>query len=169
MAVSTLLYCSSDDVEDRLSTTGVDLRTDDAPPTALGNVLKRAATKVNQYLLLHYTAPSLQASDWVNQTATSLATFYLCERRGNAPPASVAADYDEAMDDLKLIRKGVFAVPEIARRRQSAPVLSNISIRMRPQPHPRVSATRSVNTGGAPEGYTQRIDLTEVGLLDWQI
>jgi phage gp36-like protein len=154
-------YCTLDDLSDRLSAEGVNLRLDDVPPTASGNVLRRTANKINQFLLRQYTAANLATSDIVNELAISIGVYYLCTRRGNPAPESVIAAYEEALDDLASIRRGQTDIGDIARRRQSAPVMDNVRIRLRPNPHAVVSTSRSTTTGGTPSGYTQHNDLIE--------
>ena len=153
--MATTAYCTVDDLRNRLSAVGVSLRADDTPPTTLGDVISRASSKINQYCLPRYTAINLAASDWTNEVATTLAVFYLCTRRANPPPQSAAFDYKEAIEDLKLVRRGQLNVPDVAMRRAAAPVLSNVHIQLHPVPHTRVEKVRST---GTVTDYPQKVD-----------
>jgi phage gp36-like protein len=157
----TIAYCTSDDLEDRLSEAGVTLRTDDSPPTSYGNAILRASSKINQFLLRQYTEANLAASDIVTDYASTIATYYLCTRRGNPAPDSVIAEYREAIEELKLIHAGGMDVSDIGRRKSSAPVMDNNRVRLRPDPHAVVMRSRSTTTGGRPEGFVQHNDRIE--------
>lgn len=153
--MATTAYCTEDDIENRLSTTGVTLRTDDTPPTALGDVIDDASTLIDEHCRLRYTPAVLAASDWVNQRATDLAACLLCERRGNPPPASIQRKHDRAMERLELVRRGLLQIPDVGMRKSEVPVLSNQRVRL--DPHPRVQTQKSKSTG-TQEGYKTNND-----------
>ena len=154
----TQAYCQLGDLQDRLSALGVSLRTDDAPPDAYGNAILRAGVTIEQYCGPRYSLPSLLGNDWVTQTATTLAVKHLCGRRGNPVPQSLLDDYKEAMEELKQVRKGQLPIFGAAVRRQGCPVMSNVRVRLRPEPHSRREPARSTTTGGRPTDYTVHQD-----------
>jgi hypothetical protein len=63
------------------------------------------------------------------------------------------------MDRLEKIRLGLLAVPNLPIRKEMAPVMSNVRIRLDPFPRTVVEQT---NSTGKPEGYNQHTDA-----LDW--
>lgn len=156
MAVTN--YCTEDDLADRISQEGINLHTDDIPPDDLGAVIERASSKINQYCLRRYTAAKLALSDWVQETAADIAVYFLCSRRGNSPPGSVADAYEEAIKELEQIRRGAVQIADIPARKVTAPQMSNVNIRLRPTPHTRVQPGRSTNK---PTDFVQRNDLED--------
>lgn len=151
-------YCSLTDLQDRLSDEGVNLRLDDKP-TVYSKVINRASTKIDQYCRPRYTTANLAVSDWVKEAATTISVFMLCGRRGNPPPAAIAADYEELIDWLKLIASGARNLPDVPMRKTEVPVLSNVRTRL--DPFPRTVVEPKISTGKA-EGYKQHADR-----LDW--
>lgn len=165
------LYCDRSDVEDVLSAAGVQSRLSDGPPSAddLGSCLKDAAIFINQHAALMYPISQLVLSNWVNFTAKHIAAHLLCIRRGNPAPSSVREFYDAAVEDLKDVKKGLDVIYDALPGRANVPVMSNMSMRLRPFMHSRVQAKRSA--GHAPTDYSQRRDMTdpaEYGAADYQ-
>ena len=158
----SVVYCSADDILDRLSASGVKLRNDDRPPHRHGNALARASRIVDRFCLRVYSQATLQANEWVQFVTADIATYLLCARRGNPVPGSVAEFYQMAMTDLKDIYKGRADIPGAAKRRTSAPVMSNVTSRLIPNPHTRVVKARSTTTGGTPTDYQQVQDFSEI-------
>jgi len=162
MAVTIL--CTVGNIQDRLSAAGVTLRADDNPPSAYGDVMKRASVWVMKYLTKRYppSKVDLSQSDHANLIASDIATFFLCIRRGNPAPAPVAALFKMAADELKEIRSGQADLFDVAAARPSAPVMSNVRVPLQPQPHARVTRARSTTTGGTPSDYAQHGDLSQL-------
>lgn len=159
MAVTA--YCDIDDVRDRISKEGVELRVDDIPPSDYGGVIDRASRVIDRYLRRRYAPATLAASEDVSDLATSLATYFLCTRRGNPAPGSVAFDYEEAMVYLKEIRFGGADLADVAERRAAAPTMSNIRVRLRPEPHSVVVPAKSSRLGGVRTRRRQRQDQSQ--------
>lgn len=165
MAVTT--YCTQDDISDRLSETGVDLRIDDSPPSTLGRVLERAAVMVNRYCQTRYTVAQLAMSDHVRELAADIATYYLCIRRGNPAPPYLVDLFNDAKEALAQINQGVLQLPDIAQTRPAFPAMSNPMVAARPTLHARVQTRRSV---GKQSGRTIRKDIRDPLLYgDYQI
>lgn len=162
--MATTAYCTSDDIANRLSSTGVTLRTDDTPPDTLGDVITDASTQVDEHCRLLYTPANLAVSDWVNQRATDIAAVLLCERRGNPVPGSLMRKYERALERLEQVRLGTLQIPDVPARLVAAPVMSNVREQLNPQPHTRVR--KSTSTGQAA-GYVQRVDRYDA--LDYTI
>lgn len=155
----TVLYCALQDVQNRLSADGVTYRTDDSPPTLLGDVLTDASSQIDEHLYFLYDPAQLVTSDWVRERTADIATFLLCERRGNPVPVGIAAKFERTMDRLEKIRLGLMAVPNLPVRKEMAPVLSNVRVQLVPFPHTVVERS---NSTGTPQGYTSHDDV-----LDW--
>lgn len=129
------LYCSSDDVDALLSQEGVDLRLDDDESDAISATeetrlttwaLNYATSRVNDYALGRYLAANLDNNWTVNHWATVIAARYLCVRRGNPLPKSIAELYKEVMADLKALKAGEYQLGDIAERVLNSPSWSNL-------------------------------------------
>jgi phage gp36-like protein len=154
-------YTDLEAVRDRLSREGVDLRLDDLPPSADGDVIDRASIRIDAYLRRRYAPSQLDASDHALELATTLATYFLCTRRGNPAPGGVAADYEAALKELEMLRDGSIDLSDVPARRQAAPAMSNVRVKLRPEPHSRVVPARSSKLGGVAARRQQRQDNTQ--------
>lgn len=152
--MATYSYCSVSDLNRRLSTAGIDLRVDDDTTTA-GTAITDASTEINGYCQTRYDPVSLAASAWIRKKCTDIATFFVCERRGNPPPGSVKRAYDQAIEDLKLVESGTKKIADAPGRKTSVPVLSAPRIQLIPYPRTVIEQSRST---GNPEGYPQFTD-----------
>lgn len=142
-------------VADRISQDGIDLRVDDVPPDEMGNVLALADQEVYWYLLEQYSDTVLATSDLVMGWADDAATLFLCERRGNAPPAGTVTRWERTREKLEQVQLGRRKIPRLPRRKGNAPVLSNLRPTLRPMPRVVVEKNRST---GTPADYTQTTD-----------
>lgn len=164
--MSEATYCTLTDVYNRLSREGVDLRLDDAPPDVDADVLDDAASIIEEFCRVQYAPAQLSASRWVNQRCTDIASYLLCERRGNPVPKSIERSWRQYVDNdgrpgrLDLVRKGSLQIPDIPMRKEMVPRVSTMRTRLDPV-GPRAVVEKYRSTGTA-EGYKQRTDSTEV-------
>lgn len=161
----TTAYCTQNDITNRLSVDGVTYRTDDDPPTDLGDVIVDACSQVDEYLFSQYDPIQLAQSDWVRSRAADIAAYLLCERRGNPVPPGIAAKFERTLERLERVRLGVICVPNLPMRKELAPVLSNVRVVLTPWPHTVVERN---NSTGKPTGYDQHNDPMDFG-YDYQI
>lgn len=148
-------YCDRDDIEDVLSATGVDLRIDDNPPDTLGEVIERASADVFQYCGQIYTDANILNSNFIRYKCADIATFYLCERRGNAVPAPLFRRYQEGMEFLKRVAKGQERITGIPMKSSNAPTFTKQRVVLRPYPN---IVTERQNSTDAPNKSTPRHD-----------
>ena len=166
MAITS--YITAADLQLELSSSGVTLRVDD-DATATAQVIKDGSIECDGYALLKYSRAALAASDWYMLKVKHVAAYYLCTRRANPCPQSVAEKYEKAIKDLEGVRDGSIKIPDAAARKGGAPVLSNQ--RVADHPVPRV-VTEPGRSTGTPEGYTRpqpAVDPYEVVGDDWYI
>ena len=148
-----MAYCTATDIDNVLSSTGVDLRTDDGTEaTLVAEVIEEADQEIEQAAHYLYTAASLATNVWVNHRAKDIAAFLLCERRGNPAPASLARKFDRAIELLEKVRIGGLLIPGAVMSKALAPTMSNVRSTLRPFPRSVIEKTRST---GKPEGYNQ--------------
>lgn len=167
MAPSALaiLYATDSDVEDYLSTEGVDLRLDDdnsgtVSPAELSRLTVRglnvATARVNLYCSQMYDASGLATSWMVNEWTTCLAACWLCRRRGNPIPQSIADACDATMHELELVKDGSLTLTDIGMREAAWPAWSNVTVRPEFQLK-KVRVQRQISER-SPTDYPQTID-----------
>jgi phage gp36-like protein len=156
MAVTS--YITSAELQLEMSASGVSLRVDD-DATATAQCIADASIEADGYALLRYSRVALAASDWYKLKVKHIAQFYLCTRRQNPCPQSAQIKYEKAIADLEKVQLGKLNLPDVAGRKEEAPVLSNQRVRV--TPFPRTVTERGRSTG-TPEGYTQADDTTDV-------
>lgn len=164
------LYCTVDDLKDRMGELGVELRIDDLPPSddQVGASIKRASRKIDMYASLRYGA-GLANSAVITDMCADLAIAALCRRRGNPVPESVAEEEAFWLNELEQIRRGLVYLPDAAELRVNGPVLSKQRVVLRP--YPAIVTERRDSTGIA-EGYKQQRDPYEginISPSDWVI
>ena len=163
MAITTY-YCDWSDVEARLSTEGASARVDDNPALA-NNVLLRATVEVNKRLLTMYTAAALAGSDTIKEVCADIAWFFADQRRNNPAAKASKFAYEQAVEYLTSVAKGVFPLPDVAARKGAAPTLSNQ--RAAQYPVNRVQTVTGTSTG-KPEGYVQHND-SQTNPIDYSV
>jgi hypothetical protein len=152
--MAVVLYCKGSDLDDRLSAAGVARRADDdARVTA--SILRRAATRVNFYLLPQYTADQLVLSEWVRERTADVAAYMHATYRGNPAPLPIKMESDMALAELESIRLGQARVPDVSARKAQVPVLSQPRADLFPIPRTVIERGRST---GSPDGYSRRDD-----------
>jgi phage gp36-like protein len=156
-ATSAVLYTDANRVTRRVSTLGVELRTDADPGEGMAEALESAAADVEFYCGLRYAPDVLATSRWVQRVATDLAVYYLCLLRLGPVSKAVQEQADKARADLEKVKADVWAIPGIPQGRSSAPTVTNFSVNGRRYPATRVERPRS--TGDA-RGYKRRVDYT---------
>ena len=164
--MATTLYCAISDVQNRLSADGVTYRTDDAPPTANGDVLDEASREIDWYCLTQYAETDLATSRWVKHQCAVIASYLLCERRGNPVPSGIARKYDRLVKKLEAVQSGARVIPDLGRRRTDVPTVSNVRPRLDPFPRTVVERNRS-SSRDRPTDYTQNADRFDY--LDYSI
>ena len=105
------LYCSSDDVAARLSEAAVELRTDDI--SSIGDCIDEASAEIEVWIGSKIKPGALTGNRWAKYCCRSLACEYLCIRRGQDVPNSIAGDCERYREQLKQIAAGVIKLPNV--------------------------------------------------------
>jgi len=150
-------------VKQRLSTHGVNLRTDHFPAGALTECILSASCDVAAFLSRYplQTAngyDGLDASDVVSTWTADVAVYHLCRLRANPIPDSVQARFDWIMERLQKIQDGEAVIPDIASS-NTAPAVSNYQIDYGTYPSKRRSTRRSYPQ--RPTGWPSYTDRPE--------
>lgn len=139
MAAPAVLYCSIDDVKAFMSEQGVFSRVDDDEDgiidseeqyedAAITNAVNIGTEEVNKYIERRYLPAKLANSELVKYFATMFAAAYLCRRRGNGVPESMAEELDLIISQLEDIRDGRLDVPGVPERASRGPHIVNVGV-----------------------------------------
>lgn len=117
---------------------------------------RKGTSKVKLYCNSRYDDSQLILSGTVCDWATICAAKWLCTRRAQGCPKSIAADYEEAIEEMRMVQAGQLALEDIGTRGSDWPTISNIIVNpgydgMRARVQPNISE-------GTPTGYSQYID-----------
>lgn len=123
----------------------------------IDDCINQATEEIDGYARQRYSQAGLSASTLINRWATTIACFFLCLRRGNAPPESLQMEYDRLLAQpnglLPLIAAGKYSLPGVALIADLRPTWSNLRIDRR-WPNSKVRVTRS-NSSEAPSTLSQ--------------
>lgn len=138
LATQSLLFCTDADVEGLLSALGLQARADDdgaAPGTdtaamAVAKAQGRnyATARVKFFCQPRYKTEDLATSWLVNDWATTLCAVWMCGRRGETVPETLAKLAEQAMEDMKEVRAGTAHVPDIGTANPDWPAWSNVTV-----------------------------------------
>lgn len=90
-----------------------------------------ATSQVKLWCCSRYDDNALSTAWSVNRWATTLAARWVCRRQGNAVPASVLDECEEAMEELRLVKRGALQIEDIGTRNPSWPSFSNTRVDVR--------------------------------------
>jgi hypothetical protein len=90
-----------------------------------------ATGRVKFYCCKRYDDSELVKSWSVNRWATALGCQWLCRRRANAVPASIDADAEEALEEMKGVSVGSYLIEDIGLRTSGWPFMSNLTVDLR--------------------------------------
>ncbi len=127
---------------------------------ATGNRLlvgaRKGTSKVKLYCNQRYDDSQLRLSGSVLDWATICAAKFLCTRRAQGCPKSIAEDYKETIEELRMVQVGNLAIEDIGTRGTDWPSITNITVNpvydtMRSRVQPNISEQ-------TPTAYSQYID-----------
>jgi phage gp36-like protein len=140
-------YCTPADVIARLSEVAAELRTDDIPiadvTTNVGDCISEASAEIDAMLGARYQTAQLTDNRWVKFCTRAIACAFLCVRRGQDVPASIAADCERYREQLAKFASGTIVLPGVATV-PSGPGVSNQSYDNSRYPALRVERPRSL-------------------------
>lgn len=86
---------------------------------------KTATAQVQLYCLGRYDDSQLVQSNIVQMWARALGCKWLCRRRTQAAPKGVLADAEDAIEEMKLVRRGQLNIEDVGTRTSSWPFITN--------------------------------------------
>lgn len=170
--ISLTPYCTKAEVERFFSPQGVeafadhDEDGDDAEDDlVVDDAILRATTEITDFAQTWYDQAGLLQSPTVKRWCVVMATYYLCEVRGNDPPASITRDYERIMGAggfLERLQAGNYKLAGIPMRASLLPTFSNLQIDRRFR-----DRTARVTENSSPEPTTRQQDQAFVPPYRW--
>lgn len=117
---------------------------------------RKGTSRVKLYCNSRYDDSQLALSGTVCDWATLCAAKWLCTRRAQGCPKSLQADYEEAIEEMRMVQAGQLAIEDIGTRGSDWPTISNVIVNpaydgMRARVQPAISE-------GTPTNYGQYLD-----------
>lgn len=165
--MATTTYCLRVDVENIISSAGLNMSADDnrdgivsaAEELHVTRAIEMSASNMNARLGRRYKLSDLSDNDWVKFCNATLAAEMVMRRRGNGPPPSVVDAADQFRDDLNDIVAGRLSVPEQSESFDFSMAVSNYITR-RAQRDQKVRVDTAISTGDAPNSTLKRFPAT---------
>ena len=124
---------------------------------------RKGTSKVKLYCNSRYDDSQLVLSGTVNDWATIIAAKFLCTRRAQGCPKSITADYEEAIEELRMVQVDQLSIEDIGTRGTDWPSMSNVIV------NPSYDGMRArVQRGiseGTPTTYGQYVDWNSAAML----
>ena len=126
---------------------------------------RKGTSKVKLYCNARYDDSQLKLSGTVCDWATCCAAKFLCTRRAQGCPRSIQAEYEEAIEELRMVQSGQLSIEDIGTRGIDWPTVTNITVNpgydgMRARVEPNISEQ-------TPTAYGQFIDWSSAALLNF--
>ncbi len=117
---------------------------------------QRGTSKVKLYCNSRYDDSQLTLSGTVNNWATIAAAKWLCTRRAQGCPKSILTDYDEAVNEMRMVQCGQLYIEDIGTRGADWPTVSNITVN--PSYDNMRARVQQAMSEQSPTNYNQFID-----------
>lgn len=126
---------------------------------------RKGTSKVKLYCNARYDDAQLKLSGTVCDWTALAAAKFICTRRAQGCPKGIKADYDEAVEEMRMVQAGQLALEDIGTRGVDWPTVTNITVNpaydgMRARVEPNISEQ-------TPTGYNQYIDWSSALALEF--
>lgn len=112
--------------------------------------IDQASAEVDLYCRGRYSESGLAGARIIQRWATVLAVAFLCERRGNPVPESIAKEAERILEKLQQIQEGKLDLPGVAFGNDLRPAFSNLAIDRRYR-YSRVRVTTENSSNQVPK------------------
>lgn len=124
---------------------------------------RKGTSRVKLYCNSRYDDSQLRLSGSVCDWATVIGAKFLCSRRAQGCPKSIQNDYDEYMEDMKMVQSGQLSIEDIGTRGADWPTVTNVTVNpaydgMRARVEPNISE-------GTPTAFNQFIDWNSAAIF----
>lgn len=124
---------------------------------------RKGTSRVKLYCNARYDDSQLVLAGTVCDWTTTIAAKFLCERRAQGCPKSIRANYDEYIEEMKMVQYGQLAIEDIGTRGVDWPSMTNVVV------NPSFDGMRvrvqSAFSEQTPTAYSQFIDWNSAVLL----
>lgn len=126
---------------------------------------RKGTSKVKLYCNQRYDDSQLRLSGTVLDWAALCAAKFLCTRRAQGCPKAIKEDYEEAVDEMRMVQSGQLSIEDIGTRGVDWPTVTNITVDpsydfMRARVEPNISEQ-------TPTGYSQFIDWNSAAWIEY--
>lgn len=126
---------------------------------------RKGTSKVKLYCNGRYDDSQLQLAGSVCDWAALYACKWLCQRRAQGCPKSILRDWEEALEEMRMVQCGQLMLEDCGTRGSDWPVITNVIVNpaydgMRARMQPNISE-------GTPAAYPQYIDWNSAALLSF--
>jgi phage gp36-like protein len=124
------VYCTQADIEKLFSQRGLEDYSDheETAGAVATDCIEHASGEIELYTRGRYSEAGLSSSTLIKHWTTVLATVFLCERRGNPVPESLAKEAERIYGLLQNILDGTMNLPGVAFGNDLRPAFSNLTI-----------------------------------------
>lgn len=124
---------------------------------------RKGTSKVKLWCNARYDDSQLRLSGTVLDWTVICAAKFLCTRRAQGCPKSIAADYKEAIEEMQMVQSGQLSIEDIGTRGADWPTISNVIVQpgydgMRARVQPFISEQ-------TPTAYGQFVDWNSAAML----
>lgn len=117
---------------------------------------RKGTSKVKLYCNARYDDSQLVLSGTVCDWATIAAAKFLCTRRAQGCPKSIQEEYDESIEEMRMVQVGQLSIEDIGTRGVDWPTVTNVIVNpayngMRARVQPNISEQ-------TPTAYSQFVD-----------
>lgn len=126
---------------------------------------RKGTSKVKLWCNARYDDSQLKLSGTVLDWAVISAAKYLCTRRAQGCPKSIQAEYDEAIEEMRMVQAGQLSIEDIGTRGVDWPTVTNVTVNpcydnMRARVQPNISEQ-------TPRAYSQYIDWNSAAAFEF--
>lgn len=126
---------------------------------------RKGTSKVKLYCNQRYDDAQLALSGTANDWATLAAAKWLCTRRAQGCPKSIAADYEEALEEMRMVQSGQLSLEDVGTRGSDWPSISNVIVF--PGYDGMRARVQQSTSEATPTSYGQFIDWNSAALLNF--
>jgi hypothetical protein len=126
---------------------------------------RKGTSKVKLYCNSRYDDSQLKLSGSVCDWSALAAAKFLCSRRAQGCPKSIAEDYKEAIEEMRMVQSGQLQIEDIGTRGVDWPTVTNVTVDpsydfMRARVEPNMSEQ-------TPTAYSQFIDWNSAAWIEY--
>lgn len=124
---------------------------------------RKGTSKVKLWCNQRYDDSQLALSGTVCDWATICACKFLCTRRAQGCPKSIANDYEEAIEEMRMVQNGQLAIEDVGTRGADWPAVVNVTVN--PAYDGMRARVQQFISEGTPTSFGQYVDWNSAAIL----